>query len=237
MANSIIHALKNIDAFLMRKVQRYIPGTIWNTLCRKIDKKMESILDVGCGDGVAIQMLFEKRNNQFNYTGIDIYQASLDMAMEKAKQLKLNSDFLLCDVRQLAVDMKSYDVVVCLEVLEHLNKKDGELLIQKLEEIARKQVILTLPVGVFEQEPVDDKDNPFMLHKSAWYPSEFISRGYSVRGYGLPIVGGSLGFLARLPVPLPFIRRFIWILATSCTYFMPRFAGWMICIKKVNLDS
>ena len=52
--------LNSMNSFLMRRVQRYILGTPWNTAYRNINIESKSVLDVGCGDGVAIGMLSKK---------------------------------------------------------------------------------------------------------------------------------------------------------------------------------
>lgn len=226
--------LDSMHLFLMRKGQRYIPGTPWNTIYRDVNKHSQNILDVGCGDGVAIGMLYKILRNNMCYTGVDIYQASLDAACDKAGQLNVSSEFILCDIHQLALERKTFDIVLCLEVVEHLEKEDGKVLIKKLDEIARKQIIMSLPVGKFDQDRVDEKDNPFMKHKSAWTPGEFRKNGFKVRGYGLPIYGGSNGSIANLPKPLVFLRQGIWIGTTIFTYFIPEKAGWMICVKNID---
>ena len=75
---------------------------------------------------------------------------------------------------------KSFDAVVLFQVLEHLQKNECYSLIQQVEEIANKMIVITTPNGFVEQEPYNN--NPFQEHKSGWVVDEFRKLGYSVYG-------------------------------------------------------
>ena len=212
---------------LTEKARPYIPFTILNTIWRSFDKQGQSILDVGCGNGWA--MAFINRQKRFYTVGVDAFKPYLTYAKEQL----IHDDYVLCDIRKLPVKRKSFDIVMCLEVLEHLEKEDGRLLLEELEAIAKRQVIISSPVGRFPQHP-EVGDDPYMEHKSPWQPGELRSCGYRIRGYGLPLVGGAHGLLSRLPQPFSSVRRFVWILASSISYFAPELAGWMVCVKRLR---
>lgn len=214
---------------LTEKARPYIPFTTLNTIWRSLDKQEQSVLDVGCGNGWA--MAFINRQRQFYTVGIDIFRPYLAYAK---KQLT-HDDYVLGDIRKLPVKKKSFDVVICLEVLEHLEKEDGRQLLEEMKAIARRQVIISLPVGRFPQHP-EIGDDPYQEHKSSWQPGELRYYGYKIRGYGLPLFGGAHGLLSRLPQPFSSIRKLIWILASSISYFAPELAGWMVCVKRLKED-
>ena len=144
------------------KMKFHIPFTgsynVWKRL-----RGSKSILDVGCGTGVA--MLSLNRDHCFNYTiGVDGHYPYL-------KSCRLNNthtDFVLADIRHLPLIPRSFDSVICLEVLEHLEKKDGYEFLQSLERIARQGVILALPIGHYGQHAFDG--NPYQEHRSQWEP-------------------------------------------------------------------
>lgn len=214
---------------LTEKARPYIPFTTLNTIGRSFDKQAQSILDVGCGNGWGMPFINKQKRS---YTvGMDIFEPYLTYAK---KQLT-HDDYVLCDIHRLPVKRKSFDIVMCLEVLEHLEKEEGRRLLEEMEAIAKRQVIISLPVGRFPQYP-EVGDDPYQEHKSSWQPGELRSYGYKIRGYGLPLVGGAHGLLSRLPQPLSSVRRFIWIVASSISYFAPELAGWMVCVKKLKED-
>lgn len=129
---------------------------------------IKTVLDVGCGRGT-----FEVYK-QFDSTGVDIFPASVEASKKNGNY----KEVLLCDVRNLPFEKKSFDAVSCNEVIEHLDKPDGWNLLDRLESIARKRVIIMTPWGL-DILP-KRKDNPYLDHQSGWYPEEFSRRGYKI---------------------------------------------------------
>ena len=76
-------------------------------------------LDVGCGTGRVAVRLAEQG---FSVDALDVEEKVLDIARGVAERCKLDISFILCDFAherdRYASD--SYDVVVCMEVLEHV---------------------------------------------------------------------------------------------------------------------
>jgi len=89
--------------------------------------------------------------------------------------------FVQADVTHLEFSADSFDAVVMLEVLEHLNRQDGEDLLVKAQGWARKRVILSTPNGYLAQRALGG--NPFQIHRSGWSPASLRAKGY--RAYGL----------------------------------------------------
>ena len=177
-------------------------------------------------------MRFINRHKQFYCVGVDIFRPW----MNGARRQERHSDCVLCDIQRLPIREKTFDIVLCMEVLEHLTKEDGQKLLEKMERIARRQVIVTTPVGEFALHPATD-DNPYQEHQSSWRPAELVRYGYKIRGYGLPLAGGAHGLLGRLPEPFRSIRRLIWVLASTISYFVPTLAGWMVGVKRLESED
>ena len=77
------------------------------------------VLDVGCGTGELGRWLAYARPLGQEYTGIDFSS----VALECAEEAKSRQRFVLGDAETLAgVPDDSYDVVVCMETLEHLSE-------------------------------------------------------------------------------------------------------------------
>ena len=212
---------------LERKVSPYMPFSLLGVVQWSLDKvNAASLLDVGCGKGES--MKFINRRRQFFTVGIDIFEP----AIREAQRQGSHNEYVLCDVQKLPFRRKSFDIVLCMEVLEHLERKEGAILLQALEEIARRQVIVTTPVGQYKQDAF--KGNPYQVHKSIWSPNELKQLGYKVRGVQIRGTNFTTGLLSHLPRLLRIPIHIAWYLAGPFVYFLPAFSGDMICSKKLD---
>lgn len=207
----------------------YIPFIVLNTVRREIDGKGKSLLDVGCGDGRMIRALL--KGKKLSTIGADIHAPSL----RKCQQHGTHDGYVLCDVRRLPFKGKSLDIVLSIEVLEHLEKEEGRMTIKEWEEIARRQVIITTPVGVCEVRAKDG--SPYDEHKASWYPSELKELGYKVRGHGLSQLYGDSGLFRCAPKILRPLLHVLSVLVGPFVYFLPGLAGRMVCIKAQQLTT
>jgi hypothetical protein len=76
---------------------------------------------------------------------------------------------------------KSFDTVVALELIEHFDKHRDPLLLNSMERIAKRKVILTTPNRFHPQKAYDN--NPYQEHRSGWTVRELERLGY--RCFGL----------------------------------------------------
>jgi 2-polyprenyl-3-methyl-5-hydroxy-6-metoxy-1,4-benzoquinol methylase len=96
---------------------------------RKIPKTAK-ILDVGCGEGVLVE---EFANLGYNIIGLD---------------QNYSSAFVLRgDIRTMPFGSKSFDVILCLDVLEHLSYESQEIAIREIRRVLKDdgRVIFSLP--------------------------------------------------------------------------------------------
>ncbi len=76
------------------------------------------VLDVGCGGGILSEAMAERGADVL---GIDLAQASIDVATAHASETGTAVDYRRVDLDQLATEEPdSFDVVTCLELLEHV---------------------------------------------------------------------------------------------------------------------
>lgn len=97
-----------------------------------IPSDIESILDVGCGNGAFLNSL----SDNFKKTG-------LDMSEEALRHVKAPT--VLGNSSELPFEERSYDLVTCLEVLEHLPQKDFLLTLNELTRVSKKYILISVP--------------------------------------------------------------------------------------------
>ena len=80
------------------------------------------ILDVGCGGGILTEAL---ARSGAQITGIDLSEASLEIARRHAKEQGLNIDYRYESIEQVAEKHAGkFDVITCMEMLEHVPEPD-----------------------------------------------------------------------------------------------------------------
>lgn len=80
--------------------------------------KHKRVLDVGCGGGILAEAMFFK---DAEVTGIDLGEKALNVAKLHQLESGAKVDYRLIAVEKLAEEMPaSFDVVTCMEMLEHV---------------------------------------------------------------------------------------------------------------------
>lgn len=212
---------------LVNKVAEYVPFTGSNLVWRFLrNNSSESLLDVGCGPGRPGAII--KRHKNIFSVGVDIFRPYLQYCREN----HTHDELIQCNVRKLPFKKRSFDAVLCKEVMEHFDRQEGDELIKELEQIARRQVIITTPVGGYKQHEYNG--NPFQEHRSAREPTDMRRYGYAVRGVGIRGMHGEGGFQSRIPEAFRWLLDILYVSAGPFVYFFPKFACYMVCTKRLN---
>jgi 2-polyprenyl-6-hydroxyphenyl methylase/3-demethylubiquinone-9 3-methyltransferase len=85
------------------------------------NKKKLSIIDVGCGGGIACESLAKlltHNNYDFDLYGIDHGYENIEIAKNHAKKSNLNINYVHSSLKEFSED-KEFDIVISLEVIEH----------------------------------------------------------------------------------------------------------------------
>lgn len=102
----------------------------WIEILKRELSDCKTVLDLGCGYNSPLQYC----NVQFS-VGVELFEPYL---LESYKK-RIHDEYIKADITKLEFKPKSFDAVVCIEVLEHLDKNKGYELIQKIEEWVKKK--------------------------------------------------------------------------------------------------
>ncbi len=100
--------------------------------------EVESILDVGCGEGFTLEKLYQNKVGKI-LEGIDYSSTAVKLGKKQNKKLVLKQG----DIYELPYKANSFDIVLCMEVLEHL--EDPEKALKELKRVSKKYILLSVP--------------------------------------------------------------------------------------------
>jgi len=158
-----------------------------------IKNTTKTILDLGCGDGRLIQLI-RVRHPKIIALGVDIFPDYIQVC----RSMYTHEKNLIADISKVEIAAKSYDLVFCSQVIEHLPKLKALALITKMEKTARQQVILSTPVGPVDYNTSDG--NVYQNHKSYFYPNELKKLGYKIIKMGGKTLISEHGLAKRMPM-------------------------------------
>jgi hypothetical protein len=186
-----------------------------------------SLLDVGCGEESKIYY-FSKR---LPYAvGVDVHEP----AIAKSRAQGIHDEYQCLNVLNIesAFAARSFDCVVALDLIEHLPKEDGYRLLQSMERIALKKVILFTPNGFLPQPAIDG--NEFQRHLSGWEVDEMRGMGYRVLGINgwKPLRGAEAR--PRGGHWTSFLSERLSLLTESFVERRPKQAFQLLCIKDLS---
>jgi 2-polyprenyl-3-methyl-5-hydroxy-6-metoxy-1,4-benzoquinol methylase len=119
-----------VQQWLLARFHRTAAGLLAQTGAR-------SILDAGCGEGFAMRETLA--HAQAAVVGVDATPGALQLA----RQLNPSRSFAAGDVLELPFPAGSFDLVICMEVLEHLARPEQGL--AELKRVSRGWLLLSVP--------------------------------------------------------------------------------------------
>lgn len=118
-----------------------------------------------------------------------------------------------------------------MQVIEHLPKEKGFKLLTQVEEIGKKQVIISTPMGIHRQEEYDG--NQLQEHQSFWLPNDFKKYGYEVINQGFKPLYGEKDKV-NIFCPASNIVSFFACFMHPLIQFFPKLAVQMVCVKNLS---
>jgi len=161
--------------------------TVLHETCNTLldQTKSATVLDLCCGNGQLSKLLtFE------SITGVDAYQPYLDAFMDAMPE---HAEGLLMDLTEDPLDSiedNTYDAVLCIDGVEHLEHEKAVRLMDNMERVAKKLVVIFTPINLHNPEvPVLNTPHSswgieggaeWQTHKSAHLPNYFLNNGYVI---------------------------------------------------------
>jgi SAM-dependent methyltransferase len=100
----------------------------------------QSFLDAGCGEGFVARRVIDAAPG-ITLTGCDVSEAALDIAAGANPEAR----FMIGSVVDLPFPNRSFDVVGCFEVLEHLPEDLPLRALSEMGRVARRAIVLSVP--------------------------------------------------------------------------------------------
>jgi len=163
-------------------------GNWLTSLVQEHIEKEDMVLDLGCGIMGATYDIVCR-----GIVAVDAWYPYVNMNKNKypVMCMELNRETIEYFLND------SFDVVLALDFVEHLNtKEEGFHMMKHMERIARKKVVIFTPIGF---EPMDDgelwaKGNPkYQSHKCGFTEDEFKMLGYTLSYHKSSIQGRDIG--------------------------------------------
>ncbi|HEY4798286.1 MAG TPA: methyltransferase domain-containing protein [Bacteroidia bacterium] len=212
----------------LKKIDDFFFGHLQNHYAKMLEKEVagcESLLDVACGSDSPVKYF---SGNIKKTVGIDLFQPSIDRSKAKG----IHKEYHLMNALDIVSKFgeRSFDCVVASDLIEHLTKEDGIKLIEAMEKVAKKKVVIYTPNGFLEQREYDG--NKYQVHISGWEIDEMQKLGYKVTGInGWKVIRGE--FAEMRWWPKVFWGR-ISLLSQYFTTKNPKHAFAILCVKEMG---
>ena len=122
--------------FILRELPDYLDGM--------------TILDCGCARGVWGYLLRSEKNGfKAAITGIDMHDPYLSFC----RTFHVYNNLLKADIRYLPFGDNAFEIVLAIEVIEHLEKADGTKFLNELLRVCKKKLVVSTPNGFWRQGP------------------------------------------------------------------------------------
>lgn len=132
------HTTKN-SLLQFKFFQKHLIGRFLRTVVEEAKElHPTSILDVGCGEGFTLKKLKDNHIGK-KFEGID----SLDSAIAIGKKIHPDIDMKIGNIYDISYKDNSFDLVLCTEVLEHL--EDPEKALKELKRVTKKYCLISVP--------------------------------------------------------------------------------------------
>lgn len=124
----------------------------WSHVLKR-SKIGNKVLDIGCGSGNLLEVLYRNRFRCSRYIGLDIRKKTIDNCSKKF----LNVDWAKFYCHDITAPFKDiagndHDIITCFEVIEHVNKENSYKVMRNIRECMNGSSVLLLSTPVFDED-------------------------------------------------------------------------------------
>jgi len=171
-------------------ITRFSMTQFYIDLDRMLDQiQVTSVFDAGCGEGEIIAQNLQRRYETI--IGADLDEQRLALAQRHNPQTALFQG----NIQQIPLKANSTDLVICLEVLEHVG--DPDIALHEIHRVTSKYVLLSVPNEPFWRlgnmargAYLSDWGNTpeHINHWSVWGFRRFVSQKFHVLDVATPML-------------------------------------------------
>ena len=184
-----------------KRMKHSLPASAWlgPMMMEYVKEEDRSIIDAGFSHGI-LYYLIRMEHPSVRLVGVDLF----DPYLESARKFGIFDEVRKMDLTKAPYPFQTteFDLAFSTDVIEHLPKEGGKIMLHELERIAKRVVITT--DGRFDDNSQSTFDgNQLQKHLSLWTVGDFRRRGYRVKGfgnmkYGPKILGAGLSPVSRV---------------------------------------
>ena len=138
------------------------------------------ILDVGTAIGDYPKYLTEKCKKNFNVIGVDSSENMINVAMKNAPE----ANFKVMDMRNLNFSDNSFNAIICLATLIHVDDNTAVKILEKFDSMLRDNGLIIINVmdkEIYEKEPFNPKYNTyFNRYSKTFFIDWFKEKDYEI---------------------------------------------------------
>jgi SAM-dependent methyltransferase len=143
-----------------------------------LSEKDKCILDVGCGKGKWGFLLRTCWKPPSFSVGLDCDRQHVKLS----KEHKVYDEIILGDGARLPFKNSSFDIVLAVDVLEVVNKREGYVILAECDRVAKERLIVATP-----------NRSRLNIHAGHWWtPKDLKRQGFTVRGVGFAPYGSPI---------------------------------------------
>lgn len=145
---------------------------IINEIFKLKSKNKLEILDLGIGCGNFGKLIKDSRINA-SIIGVEVWENYKNKKWEYYDKIVISEI-----ISFLKKNKKKFDVVLLVDVLEHFNKRDGEIVLSEIKKITKRLSIISTPITKFSQDSY--KNNLFEKHRYFWNERKLEDFGFKM---------------------------------------------------------
>lgn len=220
-------------------LRRYAHRVEYESVLAEI-KPGQKVLDVGCGDGT-FALLAAKRG--IDITGVDLSEENIRHAQDRAEAEGLGASFVVGDAERVPFSDASFDVVVSLQVLEHLPDFRQGLL--ELGRLTKSRAIISIPTCLNGCALVQLGGGMFWRKRPLDFAALALGAGRVTLALATLRIGVNEGYASHKDIP--HYWRFPWVFRRelrragfrivkfeASTLCLPHFASLLPLIKRLD---